>query len=261
MVWRILRSGAKATPRFRPRLAAGSLTLLAMSCGTYLRPWQHGGDETPSGDRPASRPSDTGWTPIQLSWTRTAQLFPVDRAVHGLRLSVFTADNRKVFGLDLGLGIGGSLGGGGLALALVANSSGGSFYGVQLAGLANYNSGGSRGANPAEYPTIGAQISIFGNKARFVGGWQIGGVNFCDRLYGHQLGMVSGACGFYGLQSSLLVNMAGEAFGVQIAPYNSAQHLAGVQVGLLNEAGSGLQIGLLNFNQSGFLPVFPLFNF
>ena len=34
-----------------------------------------------------------------------------------------------------------------------------------------------------------------------------------------------------------------------------------VQLGLFNSCRSGVQIGLLNFNETGFLPVFPLFNF
>ena len=34
-----------------------------------------------------------------------------------------------------------------------------------------------------------------------------------------------------------------------------------VQLGLFNSCHNGVQIGLLNFNENGFLPVFPLFNF
>ena len=34
-----------------------------------------------------------------------------------------------------------------------------------------------------------------------------------------------------------------------------------VQLGMFNSCRSGVQIGLLNFNENGFLPVFPLFNF
>ena len=34
-----------------------------------------------------------------------------------------------------------------------------------------------------------------------------------------------------------------------------------VQLGLFNSCRFGVQIGLLNFNENGFLPVFPLFNF
>ena len=34
-----------------------------------------------------------------------------------------------------------------------------------------------------------------------------------------------------------------------------------VQLGVVNSCRSGVQIGLLNFNETGFLPVFPLFNF
>ena len=34
-----------------------------------------------------------------------------------------------------------------------------------------------------------------------------------------------------------------------------------VQLGVVNSCQNGVQIGLLNFNENGFLPVFPLFNF
>ena len=34
-----------------------------------------------------------------------------------------------------------------------------------------------------------------------------------------------------------------------------------VQLGVVNSCHNGVQIGLLNFNENGFLPVFPLFNF
>ena len=34
-----------------------------------------------------------------------------------------------------------------------------------------------------------------------------------------------------------------------------------VQLGVVNSCHNGVQVGLLNFNENGFLPVFPLFNF
>ncbi len=43
----------------------------------------------------------------------------------------------------------------------------------------------------------------------------------------------------------------------------SAENGKGLQIGFWNVAKemTGLQIGLLNFNDKGFLPIFPLFNF
>ncbi len=67
-----------------------------------------------------------------------------------------------------------------------------------------------------------------------------------------------------GLQCGV-ANYAGEVAGVQIAGIsNQSNSVVGVQIGgLVNDAEKlvGLQIGLLNFNKSGPLPFFPIFNF
>ncbi len=67
-----------------------------------------------------------------------------------------------------------------------------------------------------------------------------------------------------GVQIAGLVTLAGEGSGVQIAPFLAhATEFSGFQLGLFTYADEmkGLQLGLLNFNENGFLPVFPLFNF
>jgi hypothetical protein len=67
-----------------------------------------------------------------------------------------------------------------------------------------------------------------------------------------------------GVQIAGLVSLASEGSGVQIAPFLAhATEFSGFQLGLFTSAGEmkGLQLGLLNFNENGFLPIFPLFNF
>ena len=69
---------------------------------------------------------------------------------------------------------------------------------------------------------------------------------------------------FSGLQLSGVTARAGRGSGVQIAAVLSdATAWKGVQIALVNRAREleGLQVGLLNFNERGFLPVFPFFNF
>jgi hypothetical protein len=68
---------------------------------------------------------------------------------------------------------------------------------------------------------------------------------------------------FSGLQLSGLATHAGKGTGVQLAAFSDATVWKGLQLGLVNRAREmeGLQVGLLNFNERGFLPVFPLFNF
>jgi hypothetical protein len=67
-----------------------------------------------------------------------------------------------------------------------------------------------------------------------------------------------------GMQLSGVMAHAGDGAGVQIAPILAqATKLRGFQLGLVTHAKEmkGLQLGLLNFNENGFLPVFPIFNF
>ena len=238
------------------------LATLSAGCALRGRAWQEQGGEAakPEHEGPSRHRSARSWTPLQLSWTHDLQMFCKDRAVHGLRLSLITADNRAVWGADFGLGLVSSLGAGGLAVAGLVNSSAGPFYGLQVAGVFNYNDGGRRG-KPTDCPTLGVQLAILGNKARLVGGWQIGGINFAERVYGQQLGLGSATIDFYGIQSSCFVNMASSGHGLQLAAYNCVGDLTGVQLGLVNQASHGFQIGLININENGFLPVFPFFNF
>ena len=50
-------------------------------------------------------------------------------------------------------------------------------------------------------------------------------------------------------------------FNCSCAPNRTEEPQAVVQLGLFNSCRSGVQLGVLNFNENGFLPVFPLFNF
>lgn len=246
----------------RYRQWARLLPLLILGCAACQGLWQDKATQERTGETgPVAPPGpQVLWTPVQLSWSHDAQIFSKDRSVYGLRLSALSADNRNVRGIDLGLGITGANRTAGLAASLIMNSTG-ELYGLQIAGLVNYNEGGPKGSDAKDYPTIGAQISLVGNKARLVGGLQVAGINFCEVLYGLQFGLGSGSARFYGLQTSLLGNMSQTGTGIQLAAYNYVEDLDGVQIGLVNSARSGFQIGLLNFNEQGFLPVFPFINF
>jgi hypothetical protein len=102
-----------------------------------------------------------------------------------------------------------------------------------------------------------------------------------ERVRGIQLaGVVNLARELDGISASYLVNKveervrglqygvgnyAREVVGVQIAKFsNQSNSVVGVQIsGFVNQAEKlvGLQIGLMNFNESGPLPFFPIFNF
>ncbi len=114
--------------------------------------------------------------------------------------------------------------------------------GLDLSALAAHTLGTQRGVqlglvNVVEGGCTGAQIGALGNSVE-------------GRLRGVQI--------------AGLVTLAGEGSGVQIAPFLAqATNLSGFQLGLFTYADEmkGLQLGLLNFNENGFLPVFPGFNF
>lgn len=95
-------------------------------------------------------------------------------------------------------------------------------------------------------------------------------------VYGWELGLFAAMSrDVTGLQTSILFNSSSWVDGGQISllvnkiknDYSSTAqfafiNLAGAfQVGVVNASDDAFQIGLLNFNQKGFLPIFPIMNF
>jgi hypothetical protein len=67
-----------------------------------------------------------------------------------------------------------------------------------------------------------------------------------------------------GIQWNFVGMTNGDFSGLKYAAiYNSAEHMEGLQVGLINTAGSmkGIQLGLINvIHKGGWLPFFPIIN-
>ena len=83
-----------------------------------------------------------------------------------------------------------------------------------------------------------------------------------SNIFGIATGFLSECEKLKGFQMCILRNKAANVTGGQLfGLYNKAKEVKGLQMGLINNTRSGLQIGLLNFNERGFLPIFPLFNF
>ncbi len=212
-------------------------------------------------------PACASSTPVAVALTRKSELPDPDHDVTGLRLGLLSSEYHRVAGLDVN-GFWGCTRApsGGLAVALGGNEASGSFAGLQLAGGVNF-------VQPLwsdEPRTIsGAQIALLGNSGD-LRGLQVGlwnGLPFThdtrgDQIYGAQLGLMDHAGDLRGVQLGIVWSWAGDADGVQVAAWNTAMHLRGVQVGLLNVTKrGGVQLGLLNYNQHGFLKFFPIFNF
>jgi len=129
-------------------------------------------------------------------------------------------------------------------------------------------------------PVYGLRLSIFYGTQSKVAGLDLGlfndadslsgvGVGFCNVTRENGAGAQLGAgCSqvegdFTGLQAAFVNQVGGRFAGFQLGLGNGAGNGAGLQVGLVNHAGSmrGVQLGLLNWNDNGFLPLFPLVNF
>jgi hypothetical protein len=109
------------------------------------------------------------------------------------------------------------------------------------------------------------RVNLLYGKNASVYGLDVGFVNLAGEFDGLGVGFVNKVEErVRGLQYGV-ANYAREVVGVQIAEIsNQSNSVVGVQIGgLVNDAEKlvGLQIGLLNFNKSGPLPFFPIFNF
>jgi hypothetical protein len=169
-------------------------------------------------------------TPVQLALWDPLQVFDNDRSVRGFRYSLLWGVNQDVSGLDISTVASRANGNvRGFQWPLFVNDVSGDFIGVQTSAL-NIANGG----------LTGLQLGIFGADTR-------GG-----RMRGIQLGLILGSFSkeVAGFQSSLIANSMTSGRGLQVGGiFNVAEDM------------KGLQLGLINFNENGFLPVFPLFNF
>lgn len=240
---------------------------------------------------PLPSTEDSGGTPIQLSVTSALQTFDRERDVTGLRLSLFSVENRDVAGVDLALGQTSALRDvAGIQITGLGHLVQGDATGIQLAGLMGAVGGDLLGIQVSGVANVaGSDLVVIeefvegqsGAKAGFVKGVQIAPFNVAGDLAGAQLGFfLSFAKGLKGLQFAWIFNwieakgqgvqigglnfMNEDSQGLQVGVFNSVEFsFSGLQIGLINGASSmtGVQIGLLNINGAGLLPIAPFFNF
>jgi len=118
-------------------------------------------------------------------------------------------------------------------------------------------------------PCTGDDKDIFGigicgiySECEKLYGMQMGIINGAGITRGLQTGIVNGALKVSGLQIGILNNSKKISYGLQCAGIlNVSEKIYGCQIAPFNVADSGFQLGLLNFNENGFLPIFPLINF
>ncbi len=194
----------------------------------------------------------TKWSPIQFGIIPPAQFCHEAVAIYGLRVSLIYAENHESCGLDTGVfnasdnttGIQASLWNMvrdsqiGIGMG-VANTAGKNMYGLQL-GIFNQtglkvdeeilNTHGSGN---------GAQIGWLNLSQAAFKGLQLGIINLSDSL-------------FHGIQIGLINSDKDPEYFAEFLSGNKKPY---------DGRDSGLQIGVLNFNENGFLPIFPLINF
>jgi hypothetical protein len=220
------------------------------------------------------------------------QIGDAETDVIGLRLALFSAENRNVSGLDLCVLAGHTLGDeAGVQIGLF-NLVGGDVTGLQVGGIANVSRGSLRGIQigglfgtaAGDRPSYGIQLAGAGVRARdfrgIQGGYvcvaddfwgvQLGGYAEADRVRGAQIALASRADALDGFQVGL-VNVcldldapaaASDMNGAQIGLVNVCDSGAGLQLGLWNQARtfSGVQLGLCNVITEGPVPFLPIVN-
>lgn len=200
-----------------------------------------------------------GWTPVAIGLATPIQLpYGLNRwDVYGLDLNLFYADAPEMVGLDIG-GLG----------TLVRND----MYGVQFAGLVNFNCCNVYGVRA----TLG--LNWYGEKSY---GLDLGMCSFGDTFCGAQayfLGSIQreltgfSAAGLanvtenqsYGCTLAGIANLAKVSYGFQGAfIFNMTEELHGAQLALVNwatECPSGFQIGLVNIILDNKIKVLPFVN-
>jgi hypothetical protein len=230
--------------------------------------------------------------PADLAIDPRLQIGDAYTDVIGLRLALFSAENRNVSGLDICTLSGHTIGDEtGIQLSLF-NLVGGDTLGLQIGGLASVSRGTMRGIQlsglfgtaAGDDPSYGIQLAGLAVRARdFRGvqagyvavsddfcGLQLGGYAEADRVRGAQIALSSRADALDGFQVGL-VNVcldldaaapSGDMNGAQIGLVNVCDRGAGLQLGLWNQARtfSGVQIGLCNVISEGPVPFLPIAN-
>lgn len=207
---------------------------------------------------------------IMLPWARND--------VYGIRLNMPYGNNKareknpsvgNVYGLDLGFVelVGGSMKGvefGGFNVVDAGVTAGAQFgllanrtkdvYGIQLAGLLNWN----------DDLAYGIQAAAVNFDSEFVG-FQMGVVDWMfGNMTGASLAVANVACNeFNGLALGAFNYSVGKVVGAQIGALNVVNGASeGLQLGIVNASQhhTGVQIGVINLNATGAIVFLPVVN-
>jgi hypothetical protein len=189
------------------------------------------------------------WSPLEIGIFPPVQIFSNNTDIVFLRLSALYTVNKAAYGFDFGvvnraedsIGLQAAVANinrdtqGGIGVGII-NNAGGSAYGLQI-GM--FNNTGSR--------KVLAPCST-------ASGMQLGWLNISKSIFsGIQLGLVN--------LSSAVFNGVQIGFVNSDRDHNNFDKVLGYKDKVDQKHDWCVQIGFLNFNEDGFLPIFPIINF
>jgi len=192
---------------------------------------------------------DADWSPLEIGIFTPVQLFDEDSDIYFLRLSTCYTRNKAAYGFDFGL-VNDDSNNGGLQIA-VAGIHRDTQMGLGI-GLINVTMKNLYGCQIGMFNKAGSR-RIMENYDQ-AGGLQIGWVNLTKAIFdGVQIGIANlSTARFSGLQIGFINSDR---------DHNNFDKVLNYDDKTIKSDDVCIQIGLLNFNEDGFLPIFPIINF
>ncbi len=192
---------------------------------------------------------DAEWTPFEFGIFTPVQIFDEESNICFLRISAFYTKSQDVYGFDFGF-INDSIDNMGLQIAVV-NFCHDSQVGLGI-GLVNFSMKSIYGCQIGAFNNSGAGKVL--EEYDSAGGVQIGWTNLSKAIFsGVQIGIANlSTAKFNGLQIGF-VNSDRD--------HNNFDKVLNYKDKTADENDTCVQIGFLNFNENGFLPIFPIINF
>jgi hypothetical protein len=193
--------------------------------------------------------NNEAWSPFEFGIFTPVQIFDEETNICFLRISAFYTQSKDVYGFDFGV-VNESTDNMGLQIAAV-NICHDSQIGLGI-GVINFSRKSIYGCQIGAYNKSGSGKVL--DEYDHAGGAQIGWTNISKSIFsGVQIGVANlSTAAFHGLQLGFVnSDRDHNSFDKVLTHKDKTDHKKDVCV----------QIGFLNFNEDGFLPIFPIINF
>lgn len=192
---------------------------------------------------------DAEWSPFEFGIFTPVQIFDEDSNICFLRISAFYTKSKAAYGFDFGF-INDSIDSAGLQIAGL-NLCRDSQMGLGI-GLINFSMKSIYGCQIGAFNKSGTGKVL--DEYDSAAGVQIGWTNLSKSIFsGVQIGVANlSTAAFHGLQLGF-VNSDRD--------HNSFDKILNYEDKTDHKKDTCVQIGFLNFNEDGFMPIFPIINF